>query len=72
MTLDALGRAALASSAFPELINSLIFRVAVLTDVRIGKFLARRSASVFTLRSEDLIFGNLYTSCLISRLPVIF
>ena len=62
IVLAALASRVVASSALPAAADSAVLRMAVLTVDFTEKFEARLSASVFTLRMEDLICGKGFTS----------
>ena len=62
IVLAALASRVVASSVLPAVMVSAVLRIAVFTDDLTEKFLARSSASVFTLRIEDLICGKGFTS----------
>lgn len=62
IVLAALASRFVASSTLPAAAVSIVLRTAVFTEDFTAKFLARLSASVFTLRMEDLICGKGFTS----------
>src|SRR5665647_1379207 len=62
IVLAALASRFVASSTLPAAAVSTVLRTAVFTEDFTAKFLARLSASVFTLRMEDLICGKGFTS----------